>query len=96
MDIGNLETKLDALTGRDYEECENEERKSGNNAVDVTLTKSFQARLAARAMGINPHEVKDLPLKQYSKVIMTVMRFLFADLETEETPLNGSEAQPQI
>ena len=94
VDIKNLAGKLDELTGNDFEAVEREERSAGNNAIDVSLSKSFQARLAARALGVNPHEIKDLPLKKYSKVIVTVVSFLFNDTETEEIPRNGTETQP--
>ena len=85
MDINELRKKLDNLKGVDFEAVEKEERTAGNTSVDVTMSKSFQARLAARAMGMNPHEIKELPLKQYSKVVLEVMSFLFASSDTEET-----------
>lgn len=84
IDVNFLKEKLDNLTGLDFEECEKEERTSGNNSVDVSLSKSFQARLAARALGVNPHEIKGLPLKKYSKVVMEVMTFLFGS-ESDST-----------
>lgn len=93
VDTSNLKEKLEKLRGVDFEECERDERSAGNNAVDVTLSKSFQARLAAKALGCNPYDIKELPLKKYSKVVMEVMTFLFGTSETEETPPNGSEAQ---
>ena len=89
VDVSNLKEKLNNLTGLDFEECEKEERTAGNNSVDVSLSKSFQARLAARALEVNPYEIKELPLKKYSKVVMEVMTFLFGDLEKEETASNG-------
>lgn len=85
MDINELRKKLDNLKGVDFEAVEKEERIAGNTSVDVTMSKSFQARLAARAMGMNPHEIKELPLRQYSKVVLEVMSFLFASSDTEET-----------
>ena len=95
VDINELKNKLENLKGTDFELVESEERSAGNNSVDVTLSKSFQARLAARALGVTPHEIKNLPLKQYSKVVLTVMSFLFSDMATE-TPSNGTEIQPSI
>ena len=85
IDIEELKTKLDNLKGVDFEAAEREERLAGNSSVDVTMSKSFQARLAARALGVNPHEIKELPLKQYSKVVLEVMSFLFGFSVTEET-----------
>lgn len=88
VDISELTKKLDDLNGLDFEECEHDERTAGNTSVDVTFSKSFQARLAARALGVNPHDIKELPLKQYSRVTTQVMTFLFSDLGKEETPPN--------
>lgn len=93
VDTSNLTEKLDNLTGLDFEEVEKDERIAGNNSVDVTFSKSFQARLAARALNCNPYEIKELPLKKYNKVVTEVMSFLFAPSEKEETRLNGSETR---
>lgn len=93
VDISDLTKKLDDLTGLDFEECENEERLTGTRSVDVTFSKSFQARLAARALGVNPFEIKELPLKQYARVTTQVMSFLFSDLGKEETPPNLLDKQ---
>lgn len=91
VDISNLTEKLNELTGLDFEECEKEERLAGTNSVDVSFSKSFQARLAAKALGVNVWDIKDLPLKKYAQVTMQVMTFLFADSAKEETQPNGSE-----
>ena len=93
IDPSNLTEKLNGLSGLDFEECERDERTSGNNAVDVTFSKSFQARLAARALNCNPYEIKELSLKKYNKVVTEVMTFLFAPSEKEETRSNGSETR---
>lgn len=93
VDISNLAAKLEDLTGVDFEECERDERTAGNNTVDVSLSKSFQARLAARALEVNPHDIKNLPLKKYAQVTLQVMTFLFGNLEKEETPASGSETR---
>ena len=85
IDIEELKTKLDNLKGTDFEAVEREERLAGNSSVDVTMSKSFQARLAARALGVNPHEIKELPLREYSKAVLEVMGFLFGSSVTEET-----------
>lgn len=91
IDITNLTEKLNSLSGLDFEECEAEERKIGNNSIDITFSKSFQARLAARALGCNPHDIKNLPLRKYSKVVTGVLTFLFSDSEADETQTENSE-----
>lgn len=85
IDIQELEQKLQGLKGLDFEECEKEEKSAGNMSVDISFSKSFQARLAARALGVNVWEIKELPLKKYSEVVMAVMNFLFAPSD-KETP----------
>lgn len=78
MDISKLEEKLGELRGLDFERAEMEERAAGNNFPDVTFSKSFQARLAALALGVPAPDIKELPLNQYSRVCSTVFNFLFA------------------
>ena len=94
VDISNLAEKLNELTGLNFEECEKEERNVGNNAVDVTFSKSFQARLAAKALDVNVWEIKELSLKQYAKVTTTVMTFLFGSAD-EETKTEKSSRENQ-
>lgn len=94
IDTAYLTEKLETLSGLDFEEVEREERKIGNTSVDVSLSKSFQARLAARALGVDPFEIKKLPLNKYARLTMDVMTFLFADSAKEETPSKKSEESP--
>ena len=91
IDTSNLAEKLSALNGLTFEECEKEERMAGNTSVDVTFSKSFQARLAARALGVNVYDIKELPLKQYSKVVNETMTFLFSSSEESGQPSEKSE-----
>lgn len=77
VDTSNLSEKLNALTGLDFELVEAQERAAGNAAADVSFTKSFQARLAAQALNVPVADIKELPIKQYSKVCTDVFRFLF-------------------
>lgn len=92
--MATLKEKLPVLKGVDFEAVDREERLAGNAAVNVTMTPSFQIRLAARAIDVNPHDLKALPLKQYNRINLEVTRFLFADLETEETLSKSFETLP--
>lgn len=78
IDINALEKKLLELTGNDFEAAEAQERAAGNNYPDLTFTKSFQARLAARALGINVYDLKAASLRDYSQACQAVFNFLFA------------------
>ncbi len=91
IDITNLTEKLDALRGLDFEQAETEERAAGNSAIEMSFSKSFQARLASKALGENVHDIKELPLKEYYKITNAVSRFLFSDLESAETASDNSE-----
>ena len=83
VDTSGLTAKLEGLRGLDFEAAEAEERMAGNSAVEMTLSKSFQARLAAHALNIPVQEIKTLPLKKYYAVTAEVSRFLFSTLVTE-------------
>ena len=88
----NLEEKLRGLTGDDFEAAEREERMLGNNfAPDISLTKSFQIRLAAKALGVPADEVRRLPMNQYNMIASRVFNFLFnpSDAETPATDSGG-------
>lgn len=92
VDVSNLTEKLEELKGYDFEAVEKEERTAGNIAVNISMTPSFQSRLAARALGVNPHDIKELPLKKYSKVMLEVFSFLFGGSEETEVPPKESKA----
>lgn len=77
IDLKKLDEGLAKLVGYDLEQAESAERAAGNTFVDVTLTKSFQARLAAQALGVNVHDLKELPIKEYQAACARVFNFLF-------------------
>ena len=77
MNLDELENKLDTLTGIDFEEVESIERQLGNSTPLITFSSSFQARLAAQALGVTPQDIKALKLPEYNDVISRVSNFLF-------------------
>ena len=76
FDVKKLDEGLTKLTGYDLEVVEQEERLAGNKQLELSLSKSFQARLGARALGLNVHDVKQWPLKQYNLLCVNVFGFL--------------------
>ena len=76
--------ELGKLTGNDYEAAERAERAAGNNAPMLTLTRGFQARLAAMAIGVPAPEVKGLPLRVYSMLTNEVLNFLYGQSDEWE------------
>lgn len=85
MDTKMLNEKLAQLRGLDFELAEKQERAEGNNVLEITTTKSFQARLAALALGTPVADIKELPIKKYNQVCTNVLNFLYATSD-EETP----------
>lgn len=82
FEIEKLNEGLKNLTGLDYEIAEKSERENRNMTPLINFSTSFQIRLAAKALGTNPHEIKALPIKEYTLIANTVSNFLFSD-ETE-------------
>lgn len=77
IDLKELWEKLQGLNGNDFESAEMQERQLGNKGTDLSMSRSFQARLAAYALKINPHEIKSLPVSEYWQVTTVVGNFLF-------------------
>lgn len=80
MDKVKLEEGLKQLTGYDFEEIERASRLKGDVSPDVTFSKDFQSRLAAKALGVGLDEVKKLPLPEYVATTQAVSSFLLSDL----------------
>lgn len=90
IDISKLDEGLNKLRGLDFEQCEAQERAAGNTFPELSFNKSFQARLAARALDVPTADIKELPLKQFAKVTQAVFNFLF-NTSDAETPSEKSE-----
>lgn len=86
IDLKKLDAGLNKLTGYDLEAIEKEERMTGNNSVELTLSKSFQARLAAKVLDMNVHDLKGLPLREYNQICAATFAFLFATSDAEGPP----------
>lgn len=76
IDYKKLEEGLDKLNGYDLENAEREERLAGNTTLELSTSKSFQARLAARALGMNVHDLKSLKLREYNRLCLRTFGFL--------------------
>lgn len=75
MDTTNLQAGLEALTGYDFEQAENAERTAGNMTPDISFSKGFQARLAAKALGVSITDIKNLGIREYAVITTKVMNF---------------------
>ena len=88
IEIKDLWTKLDQLTGVDFEEVEREEIVAGNKAADVTFTRPYFIRLAARALKCSPLDLKKMPLLTYQAIARQVSNFLFSGLGRDKILFN--------
>lgn len=76
LDMEKLQAGLDKLTGHDLEAVTIAERRAGNQAVQLDASKSFQARLAAKALDMNLDDLRSLPLLDYNAACVAVFVFL--------------------
>ena len=74
--LEKLKAGLEKLTGRDLERLAKEERTINQNSPLLDIETSFQARIAAQALGTNFHELMDLPLKKYDALCSAVSQYL--------------------
>lgn len=83
IDLSKLNEKLEMLTGFDLEAAELEERAAGNMIPDVSFSKRYQSRLAARALGCAHDEIQSLKGNEYTLATTMVSNFLFGTLAGE-------------
>ncbi len=81
IDTTKLEAGLAKLKGHDLIALEKEERLTGNTALELTTSKSFQVRVAARALGVNPHDLLDLPINESNAICIQTFGFLNKPVE---------------
>lgn len=91
FEITKIEEGLKNLKGIDYEAAEKAERNSGNMMPLINFSTGFQIRLAAKALGTNPHEIKSLPINEYNLIANTTSNFLFSSSESETEEETQSE-----
>lgn len=77
FNLDELETKLETLTGFDFEEAESIERQTGNNTPMISLSSPFIIRLAAKALETTPQDLKALKIAEYNDVVARTSNFLF-------------------
>jgi hypothetical protein len=94
--IEKLNEGLKNLKGIDYEAAEKSERAAGNMTPLMNFSTAFQVRLAAKALGTNPHEIKSLPINEYTLIANATSNFLFSGGgENEEETQSEKLDKPQ-
>ena len=90
IDLTKLNAGLEELTGKDLEKLEKIARSMGETMPEITLSKKYQALVAAKALGVKYDDITDLPAKKYLLATMTVFNFFYEDMAPAQT-----EDQPQ-
>ena len=90
--LDTLDQNLETLTGYDFEEMERAERMLGNSAGEIGATKTFQARLVARALNVPYPEIQALGIKDYARLTAKVFNFLYVGLAKDIIRKNKLEA----
>lgn len=75
-----LNAGLENLTGKDLERLEKIARSMGERLPEITLSKKYQALVAAKALGVKYDDITDLPAKQYLEVTLSVFNFFYEDM----------------
>lgn len=71
-----LDFNFEKLTGRDMISIESEMQALGEYALAPEISKSFQAKMAARAAGISSEALEKMPLKEFNKIANEARSFL--------------------
>jgi len=92
LNMDKLNAGLEDLTGKDLEKLEKIARSMGETMPEITLSKKYQALVAAKALGVKYDDILELPAKKYLNVTLSVFNFFYEDMaaQTENQP----EAQP--
>lgn len=77
-DAKKLRDGLGKLTGADFAKAEKEARERGEQAVDIVISRTFHAVVAAKALGVVPEDIIELPIREYTVITGDVGSFLLA------------------
>ncbi len=67
---------LEGLSGQDIVDIENEMNLEKEFSIAAELSKNLQARIAAKAAGVNSELIKAMPIKDFNKITNEVRDFL--------------------
>ena len=94
IDLTKLNAGLEDLTGKDLEKLETIARSLGETMPEITLSKKYQALVAAKALGVKYDDITDLPAKKYLLATMTVFNFFYEDMAPVQTE-DQLQAEPK-
>ncbi len=73
-----LHDGLNKLSGADFATAEREARERGEQAMDIVISRTFHAILAAKVLAVPPEDIIDLPIREYTVITGEVGSFLLA------------------
>ena len=94
IDLTKLNAGLEDLTGKDLEKLEKIARSLGETMPEITLSKKYQALVAAKALGVKYDDITDLPAKKNLLATMTVFNFFYEDMAPVQTE-DQLQAEPK-
>ena len=77
-DAKKLQTGLEQLTGDEFAVAEREARERGEQAMDIVISRTFHAVLAAKALKVPVEDIIELPIREYTVITGDVGSFLLA------------------
>ena len=93
INMEKLNAGLESLTGKDLENLEKIARTMGDTMPEITLSKKYQALVAAKALGVKYDDVTDLPAKKYLNLTMTVFNFFSEDMAQKMADQTGDQPE---
>lgn len=71
-----LAEALQGLTGRDFAIAEKEARRMGDQSIDICLSRTFFAAVAARCFKVPTEDILGLTIREYTLITGDVGSFL--------------------
>lgn len=91
-DSEKLSEGLNALTGKDFQEAEAAARRSGDQTLDICMSRTFHAALAAKCFGVPLPEITKVSIREYARITNDVAVFLLAEGQGTEISLPNTGA----
>lgn len=91
-DSEKLSEGLNALTGKDFQEAEAAARRSGDQTLDICMSRTFHAALAAKCFGVPLPEITKVSIREYARITNDVAVFLLTEGQGTEISLPNTGA----
>ena len=88
--LNELELDLEGLTGNDLINAEKQTIADENLPMVTDFSRAYLAAVAAQALKMPVEVLRDLPVKEFTKIVNEVQRFLLASVSSAT---DGAEIQ---